>query len=166
MFESIDAFKGVYAELTAGTRRALAALTDSSLAQPVTDAHRTLGRIAWHLTTSIADTGRRMGIVVEGPLPDDPVPARAGEILAAYERAASSFGDAVTGAWSDETLHETDEMFGERWTRGFSLFAMVLHEVHHRGQMTVLMRQAGLVVPGVAGPAKQDWAQWGMAPAP
>jgi uncharacterized damage-inducible protein DinB len=55
-------------------------------------------------------------------------------------------------------------MYGERWTRGFTLFASLLHEVHHRGQMTVLMRQAGLAVPGTAGPSKQEWAQWGMAP--
>jgi hypothetical protein len=28
--------------------------------------------------------------------------------------------------------------------------------------MTVLMRQAGLVVPGVYGPAREEWAVYGM----
>ena len=28
--------------------------------------------------------------------------------------------------------------------------------------MTVLMRQAGLRVPGFYGPVREDWAQWGM----
>jgi hypothetical protein len=28
--------------------------------------------------------------------------------------------------------------------------------------MTVLMRQAGLVVPGVCGPAQHEWALYGM----
>jgi uncharacterized damage-inducible protein DinB len=30
--------------------------------------------------------------------------------------------------------------------------------------MTVLMRQAGLRVPGMYGPAQEDWAQWNMRP--
>lgn len=28
--------------------------------------------------------------------------------------------------------------------------------------MTVLMRQAGLTVPGIYGPAKEEWATFGM----
>lgn len=28
--------------------------------------------------------------------------------------------------------------------------------------MTVLMRQAGLVVPGIYGPSKEEWANFGM----
>jgi len=30
--------------------------------------------------------------------------------------------------------------------------------------MTVLMRQAGLDVPGVYGPARQEWAAYGVPP--
>ena len=55
-------------------------------------------------------------------------------------------------------------MYGEKWPRGMSLSALMAHETHHRGQMTVLMRQAGLPVPGVYGPAKEEWAAMG-APA-
>jgi uncharacterized damage-inducible protein DinB len=46
-----------------------------------------------------------------------------------------------------------------------TLGALVGHQTHHRGQMTVLMRQAGLVVPGIFGPAREEWAKMGM-PAP
>jgi uncharacterized damage-inducible protein DinB len=38
------------------------------------------------------------------------------------------------------------------------------HEIHHRAQMTVLMRQAGLKVPGLYGPAKEEWSQYNMPP--
>ncbi|MCK4657684.1 MAG: hypothetical protein KAT85_11650, partial [candidate division Zixibacteria bacterium] len=34
--------------------------------------------------------------------------------------------------------------------------------IHHRGQMTVLMRQAGLKVPGVYGPSMEEWEHFGM----
>ncbi|MBU5443585.1 hypothetical protein KQI79_16315 [Paenibacillus sp. MSJ-34] len=30
------------------------------------------------------------------------------------------------------------------------------------GEMTVLMRQAGLVIPGVCGPAREQWSQLGQ----
>ncbi|NHN35043.1 hypothetical protein G9U52_35530 [Paenibacillus sp. S3N08] len=53
-------------------------------------------------------------------------------------------------------------MFGEPWKNGFTLNAFVKHEIHHRGQLTILMRQAGLPLPGVYGPAKEEWATMGM----
>ena len=53
------------------------------------------------------------------------------------------------------------ETYGERWTRGYTLQALVGHQVHRRGQMTVLMRQAGLRVPGVF--AREEWSAFGMA---
>ena len=37
--------------------------------------------------------------------------------------------------------------------RVFIRAALLHHEIHHRGQMTVLMRQAGLKLPGVYGPS-------------
>lgn len=43
-------------------------------------------------------------------------------------------------------------MYGEIWARGLTLFYLITHQAHHRGQMTVLMRQAGLPVPGIYGP--------------
>jgi uncharacterized damage-inducible protein DinB len=30
--------------------------------------------------------------------------------------------------------------------------------------MTVLMRQAGLKVPGIYGPSREEWSQFGMPP--
>lgn len=39
---------------------------------------------------------------------------------------------------------------------------MIQHQIHHRGQMTILMRQAGLTVPGLYGPSKEEWAVIGM----
>ena len=43
-----------------------------------------------------------------------------------------------------------------------SIFLMTLinHQNHHRGQMTVLMRQAGLTVPGVYIPQRRMGYGW------
>jgi uncharacterized damage-inducible protein DinB len=55
-------------------------------------------------------------------------------------------------------------MYGEKWKRAQTLASLVFHQIHHRGQMTVLMRQAGLKVPGIYGPAREEWSAWGMSP--
>lgn len=55
-------------------------------------------------------------------------------------------------------------MYGETWAIGVTLSALIDHQIHHRGQMTVLMRQAGLKVPGIYGPSREDWSQIGMEP--
>jgi uncharacterized damage-inducible protein DinB len=65
---------------------------------------------------------------------------------------------------TDDDLARMVPMYGESWSLGQVLLALVVHEIHHRGQMTVLMRQAGLVVPGVYGPAREEWASLGMQP--
>ena len=66
--------------------------------------------------------------------------------------------------WSDASLAVEDEMYGQKWARALTLAILVAHQTHHRGQMTVLMRQAGLKVPGFYGPAKEEWAAMGMKP--
>jgi uncharacterized damage-inducible protein DinB len=35
---------------------------------------------------------------------------------------------------------------------------LVRHLIHHRGQLIVLMREAGLIVPGVYGPSREETA--------
>jgi len=65
--------------------------------------------------------------------------------------------------WTDEMLNNSeDNMYGEVWKKGQTLIYLLLHQTHHRGQMTVLMRQAGLKVSGIYGPAKEEWEAMGM----
>jgi uncharacterized damage-inducible protein DinB len=71
-------------------------------------------------------------------------------------RSAASLLEQVSRNWTDETLQVEDEMYGEHWPRGLTLQALVFHEIHHRGAMTVLMRQAGLTVPGIYGPNREE----------
>lgn len=106
----------------------------------------------------------RTGLHVEGPAEHDPVPASAKAIADAYVRSAKSLTAAIRKEWTDASLDTKDEMYGEQWSRGETLTVLVLHQTHHRGQMSVLMRQAGLAVPGLYGPAKEEWSQWQMQP--
>ncbi len=93
------------------------------------------------------------------------MPARAADVVSAYESSSRSLLAEIGARWDDAALLAEDEMYGDKWARGFTLLALVMHQAHHRGQMTVLMRQAGLKVPGVYGPALEEWSAFG-APAP
>ncbi len=164
MFSTIEDFKAAWAEEKEGTLRLLSALTDESLNQAIAEGHRNLGRVAWHIAVTIPEMSKRIGLDVKGPDEKAPVPETAAEIKAAYKEASDSLMEQVLSNWSNDTLQVEDDMYGETWKRGKSLAVIVSHEVHHRGQMTVLMRQSGLIVPGVYGPALEEWEQYGAPP--
>ncbi len=55
---------------------------------------------------------------------------------------------------------------GGHWTAKLKDIALQLnyHSIHHRAQMIVVMRMLGLSVPGIYGPAREEWAAYGMQP--
>ncbi len=162
MFRRVEDFVSQWPVESEGTLKILRALTDASLQQRVGPEGRSMGRLAWHVTQSIPEMANRMGLVLDAAGVEAPVPASAAEILAAYESLSGALLEQVRGGWSDEKLAETSDMYGEQWANGLSLEILIRHQTHHRGQMTVLMRQAGLTVPGVYGPAREEWAVYGM----
>jgi uncharacterized damage-inducible protein DinB len=133
MFRRIDDFDAVWRNEREGTLKTLRALNDASL-----------------------------GLKVEAPEEKAPQPATAAAIADAYHAASESLATTVKQTWSDSDLLVEIDMYGERWTRGKALWALVAHEIHHRAQMTVLMRQANLRVPGIYGPSKEEWVSYGM----
>ena len=161
MIRSIEDFVTVWTQEAANTLTLFKGLSDGAMPQAVTSEHRDLGRLAWHITTTIREMMERTGMHVDGPDDGAPVPASTGDIIRQYERSSASFTKAL-GAWTDADLDREDAMYGESWRRALTLQILLLHQTHHRGQMTVLMRQAGLAVPGMYGPAKEDWAKYGM----
>jgi uncharacterized damage-inducible protein DinB len=164
MLRKVDDFLKDWEYEAESTGKVLTTLTDGSLSQQVNEGGRNLGFLAWHLTQTLGEMLERVGLKIDAPGFDMDCPTSATEIAAAYEKAAKSVTEEVRKNWTDETLLQTDDMYGETWARGLTLFYLIAHQAHHRGQMTVLMRQAGLPVPGVYGPAKEEWAAMG-APA-
>lgn len=162
MIQSIKQFEESWKNSSDATRRLMGALTDQSLNQSVAEGHRTLGRIAWHIITSINEMGSRTGLKLDGPKEGSPLPSTAFEIMDGYDIAARSLLEQIKENWTDETLRVQDDMYGEKWSREFTLRVLREHEIHHRGQMTILMRQARLKVPGIYGPAKEEWAEYGL----
>lgn len=164
MFRQIDDFAKQWGDERDMTLMVFRALTDASLAQQPAPGVRTLGRLAWHITQSVGEMMGRVGFSPDAPAEDAPIPATAAEIVSAYERASASLVEQLPARWSDADLLQEHEMYGERWANGLTLEILIRHQAHHRAQMTVVMRLLGLRVPGVYGPAQEQWAEYGMQP--
>jgi uncharacterized damage-inducible protein DinB len=163
MFLSAEHFSTVWKYESEATARLLEKITDSSLSRPQDENLRTVGRAAWHIVTTLPEMAGRVGIPVAGVKHTDPIPANAATIAKAYRTAAASVLAAVE-KWPEADFHKEDDMYGQTWKRGQSLWALVAHEIHHRGQLTVLMRMAGLPIVGIYGPTKEEWSQYGSKP--
>ena len=164
MYSSVDQFLQNWQYESEGTQKLLDELTDASLKQAIYPGGRDIGRLAWHIAQTIPEMMGRTGLKVKGVGEHDPVPSSAAAIASGYKAAAASLVEELKANWTDETLKLSDDMYGDRWTRATTLMILITHQAHHRGQLTVLMRQAGLPVTGVYGPVKEDWAGYGMEP--
>jgi uncharacterized damage-inducible protein DinB len=162
MYRKIEDFQGVWSYEASETLKIFNGLTDESLNQKVSEDGRSLGFLAWHITTTIQEFFESAGIKVDGAKPESETPNSASEIAAEFERVVKSLNEELPKYWKDEDLADEIPMYGETWTKGFTLTCFLMHAAHHRGQMTVLMRQAGLKVHGVYGPAKEEWAEMGV----
>ncbi|KEQ23532.1 DinB family protein [Paenibacillus tyrfis] len=164
MFIKTADFIAEWQQEAAATQRVMDALTDEALDQAVTPDHRTLGQLAWHLTTTVHEMLSRTGLEFASAGEDQHAPDSAAAIAEAYRNASQAALNAVQTQWTDAKLAETTEMYGDTWPNGLTLRILIQHQIHHRGQMTVLMRQAGLRVPDIYGPTREDWLERGMQP--
>jgi len=166
MYTSIAEFIQEWNQEAGSTQKVLDALTDNSLQQQVSSEDRTLGRIAWHIVTSTPGMLIEFGIKVEPVENSGTVPSSAKELAETFRKVSAETIDAVKKEWTDGSLMEMVNVFGMTMPKAVTLSLLIKHIIHHRGQMTVLMRQAGLKVPGIYGPAREEWTYIGMdAPA-
>ncbi|PJN91909.1 hypothetical protein CVN76_02285 [Bacillus sp. mrc49] len=83
-------------------------------------------------------------------------------MAAAFKEISSHAAQVIEQDWTDESLEQMQTAFGRQESNAEILMGLIKHIIHHRGQMTVLMRQAGIKPPGVYGPPKEDWIHLGV----
>lgn len=164
MFRTIEDFVTEYSNEAKATQRVLDALTDASLSQQIAPDFRSLGQIGWHIATTIHEMISRTGVTFDAPEGEEHAPASAKIIADTYRSSAAASIEAIQSQWTDAKLSESSDMYGEQWLNGLTLRIFISHEIHHRGEMIVLMRQAGLRVPDIYGPTREDWVERGMQP--
>lgn len=158
MFQTLNGFFTLWSFESDATQKILNQLTDESLSKEVTPQNWTLGRIAWHTVTAIGVIASQTDLSFDSPTQDYPVPTSAKFISESYHKASIALCEALQKQWTDEKLKDVQDVFGQNFSNSELLFFMIQHQIHHRGQMTILMRQAGLTVPGIYGPSKEEWA--------
>jgi uncharacterized damage-inducible protein DinB len=162
MYNTIESFTNDWVRESGCTIKILEALNDESLNQKVTPNGRTLGKLGWHLVETIGEMLTQAGI--ESFVSSEENKSSTVLLVDEYKKAAESVAPALLEKWKDENLNDKVNMYGEEWTKKDILVSLVKHEIHHRAQMTVLMRQAGLKVPGIYGPSFEEWQSYGMTP--
>ncbi|MGX5688023.1 DinB family protein [Arcticibacter tournemirensis] len=144
------------------TVKIFSCIKEGSQKRKVHENVRSLERLAWHIVQTIAEMGSRAGLFDEDFLEEESVPETMQGITDAYQRWSRELITVIESRWSDASLDEELNMYGEYWKKGKLLSVLITHEAHHRSQMTVVMRLLGLPVPGIYGPSKEEWAGMGM----
>ena len=163
MFRKIQDFVNIWGEENKATLKVLNSVTEQNKKQAVAEGFRTLERLAWHITTTLPEMCGKIDVEFKSHLDENAVPPTVAEIVSAYEKVSVELIDGLK-KWNDSDLEKETNMYGEPWKNGTTLMVLISHQAHHRGQMTVLLRQAGLKAPDVCGPAKEDWANFGAQP--
>lgn len=165
MFTTIDAFLKIWSEECERTELLFKAIPEGLWYKEVIPAYRTLARLGWHLVQTPGEMLERCGLEISGPLLEDPVPTESNLIVQGWLKVHVSVTEQISKNWTDSTLKQMDDMYGMQWTRSKTLTCLLHHLIHHRGQMTVLLRAGGAAVPGLYGPAREEREQYGMRPA-
>ena len=164
MYHTLKEFTDEYKMESQSTLKLLNVLTTESLYKTVDGKVRSIGRLAYHIAHTVSEmmskTGLDIPFELKNPAEDSSITAA--QIVKSYEVAVHALLSQLETKWTDVSLQQTNNMYGEEWSNALTLSILLKHEIHHRGQLTVLMRLAGLVVPGIYGPAAEEWAMFGM----
>jgi uncharacterized damage-inducible protein DinB len=165
MFRKIDDFLSEWKYESTSTLNLFKLISNETLHKKNHDHVRSMAFLTWHLTITISEMLNKAGVPVSGPDEHAKPPSTIEEIISTYEQSSASLVKELPKIWTDANLPEDVEMYGDTWKKGTVLSILIKHQAHHRGQLTILMRQAGLKVCAVYGPIKEEWAAWNMAPA-
>ncbi|GED18886.1 MULTISPECIES: DinB family protein [Kurthia] len=150
MYRKVDDFIRDWNYSAAGTLKVIEALEDDKLDQAIVEGHNTLGWLSSHLVDAPSFFGGLAGLDVPS-IPEGEKPTTVKELEEAYKKKAAKVEEEATKL-SDHDLERRVEAFGKNMPVGQVLRSMIDHQTHHRGQMTVLIRQAELPVPPIMGP--------------
>lgn len=146
----------------ATTRRVLERVPEDKLSWKPRATSWSLGQLALH-TAQVPGAFAHLlqNLTFEGPPPTQAEAVSRAEILAALD-ASVGRASASLGAWSDEDMHavwrlvrDGNTLFGAP-RAGVVRSLMLNHWYHHRGQLTVYLRQLGVPVPSIYGPSGDE----------
>ena len=155
MYRKIDDFVKEWKHNCAGTIAIMESITEEKKHFSIVEGHNSLESLSWHLTTAplyfLGLIGQPLNVQLNPSVP----PQTMKEIIDEYKKVSEEVVNAVKNL-NDKLLENEVDMHGNPTPIGAILRTLVDHQTHHRAQMQVLLRQAGLPVPGVMGPTKEQ----------
>jgi uncharacterized damage-inducible protein DinB len=145
------------------TRRVLERVPDDKLTWRPHEKARTLGELALHVATVPGGVAELIGAPGPAQVPDfaDPSPQSASELVPALEHSVAT-ARRVLGGMDDSALMETWRLMqGEREVFAGQRVAllrsiMLNHWYHHRGQLSVYLRELDVPIPSIYGPSADE----------
>lgn len=162
MYTTIQQFVTSFSEEQKITLSLFKAIPNDALTIKVNDDVRSIQRLVWHILITHGEMLGKAGLTID--CPDEhakPIDTIA-KVFELYITSSKSVLEQVQKKWSDEDLKLVIDIYGERWTNGDVLSALIKHEIHHRGQLSILMRLNHIKVPSIYGPSKEDWATYNL----
>ena len=164
MFRTIEDFVKSWEVESEFTLSVFSKITDDKLEKKYAENIRSLGRLAWHVTQTLTELTSKLDLTIIDELENKPIPKSISEISERYKKYSQQLIQAIQKEWKDEDLFVIINLYGENWERTRVLSMLINHQIHHRGQMTVIMILLDLSVPGIYGPSKEEWSNYGVEP--
>ncbi len=145
------------------TRRVLERVPEDQLAWRPHPKARTLGELAMHVAVVPGAVAELIASPSPAQVPQfkDPVAQSAAELIPALEQSIAK-AKATLGGMTDSELRETWRMMqGEREVFavprvGLLRAIMLNHWYHHRGQLTVYLKELDVPIPSIYGPSADE----------
>src|SRR5215472_17128467 len=167
----LDLFLESWDREAANTVRLLKALPPAQYDFRPDPAGRSLGELAWHLAEG--DAYISFGIANGkfdfggGKPPDIERPKTVEGLAPGYERVHRAAADRIRALTVGDLDRTVDFFGGPRTIRELLWESILFHHIHHRAQLTVLVRLSGAEVLGLYGPNREQTAAMRAArPAP
>ena len=122
---------------------------------------RSIGEMAWHLAEGDAYNSLTVaegGYTADMRPPGMERPKQVEGLAPAYERVHREAVDRVRGLNPADLERRIPYFTGQEMTCTEILWGGVFHNIHHRGQLSLMCRLAGGVSPGIFGPNREEMA--------
>jgi uncharacterized damage-inducible protein DinB len=159
MVHTLEEFLHYWAYETEATIKQFECLTDEKLMFSCQGFTRNIGFLANHIIETVQEMPTTAGleniITFENK-------NTVQDLITHYKDINASFIAQLSTQWTNEILLDEIPMYGETWKKKEVLLYLMQHQTHHRGQLSVLIKAAGLKNTGIYGPTAEDWAAMGM----